>query len=72
MVSGRVRDSEGSLYRAVWLFDTRGTMIEHFLLPGASATESARELAAAGSFEGFLYVLEVYEDGVQVVRYRVD
>ncbi|MCZ7662226.1 MAG: hypothetical protein M5U22_04455 [Thermoleophilia bacterium] len=72
MVSGVVRDSQGSLHRAVWLFDARGRMIERFLLPGESANQDARELAASGSFEGFLYVLELHEDGVHIRRYRVD
>ncbi len=72
MVSGVVREPEGSRRRAVWLFDTRGELLEHFLLPGSAVTDTTRLVAAAGSFEGFLYVLELRADGVRVVRYGVE
>lgn len=72
MVSGMVRSSGAGLRRAVWLLDNHGTVLQHFFLPGETATENSRELAACGSFEGYPYVLEADRDGVRVVRYGVE
>ena len=78
MVSGVVRDRQDGLRRAVWLFDNHGELLEQFVIKdfivwnAESPTEGFQDVAACGSFEGFLYVLRVGDDGVRILRYGVD
>ena len=78
MVSGVVQDRQESLRRAVWLFDNHGELLQQFVIKdfivwnAESPTEGFQDVGACGSFEGFLYVLRVGDDGVRILRYGVD
>ncbi len=69
MVSGIVRTSDAETRRGVWLFDTHGQVLEHFLLSDQVGAGGYREVSVCASYDGFLYVMEAGDGGVRVVRY---